>query len=102
MPGLRKLAAFCIGVTLFATDFRVGQGAVIQVPIPVEEEAGKAYELGMRLVREKRYQEALEQFKRVERDSPRLPQGYTGEGIALCLDGKAGREHTSTQESVGY
>jgi tetratricopeptide (TPR) repeat protein len=88
MPGRRKLAAFCIGVILLAPAFGAGFAALIRVPIPVEDEAGKAYELGMRLLGEKRYQEALEQFELLERDSPRLPQGYTGEGITLALMGK--------------
>lgn len=88
MPGLRKLAAFFIGIILLAPPFGAGLTAPIRVPIPVEDEAGKAYQLGMKLLREKRYQEALEQFKSLERDLPQFPHGYTGEGIVLVLMGR--------------
>jgi tetratricopeptide (TPR) repeat protein len=53
-----------------------------------QEAGSRSYDVGMRLLREKRYQEALEQFKLLERGSPQLPQGYTGEGIALALMGR--------------
>ena len=86
MLRLRKPAAFCIGITLLIPAFGARLASSIQVSVSVE--AGKAYELGMRLLREKRHQEALDQFKLLERESPRLPQGYTGEGIALALMGK--------------
>jgi tetratricopeptide (TPR) repeat protein len=46
------------------------------------------YHEGMRLLLNKSYPEALEQFKRLERNAPQLPEGYTGEGIALALTGK--------------
>ncbi len=88
MPGLRKLFTLSIGVTLLAPTFGGSFAALIPIPIPAQHEASKAYDLGMSLVREKRYPEALEQFKSLERDSPQLPQGYTGEGIALALMGK--------------
>jgi tetratricopeptide (TPR) repeat protein len=86
MVRLRKRAAFCIGITLLIPAFGARLASSIQVAVSVE--AGKAYELGMRMLREKRHQEALDQFKSLERESPRLPQGYTGEGIALALMGK--------------
>ncbi|HEX5483755.1 MAG TPA: tetratricopeptide repeat protein [Terriglobia bacterium] len=53
-----------------------------------ERTADRAYQQGMALLRAKQYPEALAQFKQVEQATPRLPQGYTGEGIALALMGK--------------
>jgi tetratricopeptide (TPR) repeat protein len=53
-----------------------------------EQEADLSYRQGMDFLRQKRYQLALAKFKEVERDAPNLPQGYTGEGIALALSGK--------------
>jgi tetratricopeptide (TPR) repeat protein len=59
-----------------------------QARTPLQQEADRAYQKGMALLREKRYSEALDQFKLLERDTPKLPQGYTGEGITLALSGK--------------
>jgi tetratricopeptide (TPR) repeat protein len=59
-----------------------------QVPETPSEKASGAYEAGMRLLREKRYAEALEAFRREEESAPNLPQGATGEGIALALLGR--------------
>ncbi len=42
----------------------------------------------MQLLGEKRYAEALEKFRAVEQLTPRLPQGPSGQGIALALMGK--------------
>lgn len=53
-----------------------------------EQKEAKLYEEGMRLLHEKDYPLALEQFRQLERSAPNLPQGYTGEGIALALNGK--------------
>jgi tetratricopeptide (TPR) repeat protein len=47
----------------------------------------------MQLLGEKRYSEALEQFRLVEQASPQSPQGPSGQGIALALMGK-------TQEAI--
>jgi tetratricopeptide (TPR) repeat protein len=52
------------------------------------KKASEAYDAGMRLLRDKRYAEALEQFRLEERYAPGLPQGATGEGIALALLGR--------------
>ena len=88
MPGRKKLAGFFFGVAFLASACSAELAAPIRDSGPVEDESSKAYELGMKLLRQKRYQEALEQFKILERDSPQLPQGYTGEGITLALMGK--------------
>ncbi len=42
----------------------------------------------MQLLGEKRYSEALQEFQSVERVAPRLPQGPSGQGIALALMGR--------------
>jgi tetratricopeptide (TPR) repeat protein len=55
---------------------------------PSQQKADAAYREGMTLLRAKRYAEALTQFRHVEKDTPGLPQGYTGEGISLALSGK--------------
>jgi tetratricopeptide (TPR) repeat protein len=52
------------------------------------KKASENYDAGMRLLREKRYAEALEQFRLEEQHAPNLPQGATGEGIALALLGR--------------
>jgi tetratricopeptide (TPR) repeat protein len=52
------------------------------------EQASSAYQRGMELLQEKRYRDALEQFRLVQQKEPRSPQGPSGEGIALALMGK--------------
>jgi len=84
----RKTGVFLLGFIPVALAFTASTPASFQAPLPPQQESGQAYDLGMRLLREKRYQQALEQFKLLERNSPKLPQGYTGEGIALALMGK--------------
>ncbi|HEV2499592.1 MAG TPA: tetratricopeptide repeat protein [Terriglobia bacterium] len=59
-----------------------------QQSAPSNRNADAAYESGMQLVRAQQYSRALAQFKRVEKEAPRLPQGYTGEGITLALMGR--------------
>jgi tetratricopeptide (TPR) repeat protein len=59
-----------------------------QVTGPNEQEEASLYQEGMRLLRQKDYPHALEQFKQLEQSASNLPQGYTGEGIALALSGK--------------
>jgi tetratricopeptide (TPR) repeat protein len=59
-----------------------------QVTGPNEQEEASLYQEGMRLLRQKDYPQALEQFRQLEQSAPNLPQGYTGEGIALALNGK--------------
>ncbi len=46
------------------------------------------YQRGMLLVQEKRYDEALAEFRLLEKQHSQSPQGFTGEGIALALLGK--------------
>jgi tetratricopeptide (TPR) repeat protein len=53
-----------------------------------KEDDGALYQRGMQLLRDKSYSQALEKFKQLEHDAPELPQGYTGEGIALALIGQ--------------
>ncbi|PYU95544.1 MAG: hypothetical protein DMG25_03980 [Acidobacteria bacterium] len=52
------------------------------------EQVDAAYQRGMKLLQEKRYNDALEQFRLVEQGAPRSPQGPSGEGIGLALIGK--------------
>ena len=52
------------------------------------EQVDAAYQRGMKLLQEKRYNDALDQFRFVEQGAPRSPQGPTGQGIALALVGK--------------
>src|SRR5208283_4969920 len=54
-----------------------------QAPEPANQKPSEAYDAGMRLLREKRYAEALEQFQQEEKIAPQLPQGAMGQGIAL-------------------
>src|SRR3990170_3666417 len=53
-----------------------------------QRQADAAYQSGMKLLREKHYEDALREFQLVQRYAPRLPQGFSGEGIALALMGK--------------
>lgn len=62
--------------------------ASAQSPSSLHERADAAYQTGMKLLREKEYTKALDQFRLVEKYVPQLPQGYSGEGIALALMGK--------------
>ena len=75
------LAAFALGSAALLS------GAA-QTMDTAHQQAGQAYDAGMKLLREKRYQEALDEFKLVEQYTPKLPQGYSGEGIALALMGE--------------
>ncbi len=59
-----------------------------QAPEPANQKPSEAYDAGMRLLREKRYAEALEQFQQEEKIAPQLPQGAMGQGIALALLGR--------------
>ena len=81
-----KHAALLIGMVLVFSSARAATPA--QTPASASNQSANAYDLGMKLLREKRYPEALEQFKGLERRAPQLPQGYTGEGIALALMGR--------------
>lgn len=88
MRALRKLVLLSIGFTLATPTFGAISPAPSQLSVPALQETSDAYDLGMRLLREKHYGEALDQFKQFEGEKPQLPQGYTGEGIALALLGK--------------
>jgi tetratricopeptide (TPR) repeat protein len=59
-----------------------------QITTPSEQKEASLYQEGMRLLRQKDYPQALERFRELEQSAPNLPQGYTGEGIALALNGK--------------
>ena len=45
----------------------------------------------MSLVNEKRYDDALVQFRLLETQFPRHPQGFTGEAVVLALTGESQR-----------
>jgi tetratricopeptide (TPR) repeat protein len=59
-----------------------------QVPNSARDKASEAYQAGMRYLHDKRYSEALDEFRLEEHYAPDLPQGATGEGIALALLGR--------------
>ena len=67
---------------------------------PSNQEADAAYQQGMRLLDQKRYSEALVQFQTVERTAPQLPQGPSGEGIALALMGKPDQAIQALQQAL--
>jgi tetratricopeptide (TPR) repeat protein len=77
---LPTLAVFLLSSAAVSSAFSL-------VPVAKEDD-GALYQQGMQLLREKSYLQALEKFKQLERDAPGLPQGYTGEGIALALMGQ--------------
>jgi len=53
-----------------------------------QQQADEAYQKGMQLLGEKRYPEALSEFQTVEHVAPNIPQGPSGQGIALALMGR--------------
>jgi len=63
-------------------------------------EAASAYEQGMKLLRAGQYSQALEQFRRTEDLAPKLPNGATGEGIALALMGKPDEAVAALQRAL--
>jgi tetratricopeptide (TPR) repeat protein len=67
---------------------------------PSNQQADAAYQQGMRLLDQKRYSEALVQFQNVERMAPQLPQGPSGEGIALALMGKPDQAIQALQQAL--
>lgn len=87
MPRSRKSGILLLGLvpTLLIC---AGTSGLPSACMSSEQELSQAYNDGMRLLREKQYQAALEQFRSLEHKSPQKPQGYTGEGIALALMGK--------------
>lgn len=84
----RHRAIFLYWFLLSISGGWVKSRAWAQTPEHSEKKADLAYQKGMDLLRRQQYGEALRQFKLVEKESPKLPQGYTGEGIALALSGK--------------
>jgi tetratricopeptide (TPR) repeat protein len=53
-----------------------------------QQQADAAYQKGMQLLSEKRYTEALQEFQIVGQVAPQMPQGPSGQGIALALMGR--------------
>jgi tetratricopeptide (TPR) repeat protein len=92
-----------VAAAAFALPFCVGTGLPLSSPqgstVPLES-ASAMYQQGMQLVRDKQYAKALEEFRQVERDAPKLPQGYTGEGIALALSGRPRDAVTLLQKAL--
>jgi tetratricopeptide (TPR) repeat protein len=97
MPRFRRVIAI-LAVLAAAWVMALPLGA--QANNPAQQQADQAYESGMRLLREKRYHEALDEFKRVEQATPQLPQGYSGEGIALALLGQPQEATQALQKAV--
>jgi tetratricopeptide (TPR) repeat protein len=65
-----------------------------------EQKEAALYQEGMRLLHQKDYAEALDQFRQLEQTAPNLPQGYTGEGIALALNGKIAEAIPILQKAI--
>jgi tetratricopeptide (TPR) repeat protein len=53
-----------------------------------QDQLDAAYQLGMKFLEEKRYSDALDQFRLIEQKAPESPYGFSGEGIALVLVAK--------------
>ena len=88
MLALRKVEVLIIWFLMVPPAVGVSFPVPFQALTPGEQQADLAYESGMKLLREKRYREALDQFQLLEKDKPQLPQGYSGEGLALALMGR--------------
>src|SRR5271166_6380341 len=73
---------------LAAVDAQTNDKAHGQVESTAHVQVEAAYERGMKLLQEKRYSDALEQFRLVAQGAPKSPQGPSGEGIALALMGR--------------
>jgi len=106
MPKL-ALVAICAGVSGVFLPGGAIRGATPFQPQAappasesINQQADAAYQHGMRLLGEKRYGEALEQFQSLERIAPRLPQGPSGQGIALALMGKPGEAIEALQKAL--
>jgi tetratricopeptide (TPR) repeat protein len=80
----RLVEAAVVPLLLATLSFPLG---LQQASAGSQQKADLSYRQGMAFLRQKQYQLALAKFKQVERDAPKLPQGYTGEGIALALSG---------------
>lgn len=62
--------------------------------------ADAIYQKAMLLLRERNYGEALDQFRLLEKQSPRSPQGPSGEGIALALMGRPQEAIAALQKAL--
>ena len=95
------LTCFVIpGIISLAT----GQTAGAAQTVPEKSGIGQgdaAYQKGMQLLRQKRYDEALEQFRLVERETPQSPQGPSGQGIALAIMGKPEEAIQALKKALG-
>lgn len=81
------LLSFLVG--LAAVALVSGQSAKQTPRQPSAERlADAAYQKGMQLLNEKRYPEALKEFRLVEEVAPQLPQGPSGQGITFALMGR--------------
>lgn len=87
MSGSRYGILLFIGLCILPAGVGGPAQAQSQSLTLAQQKADRAYQEGMKLLRQKQYAEALGRFKEVEQFTPRLPQGYTGEGISLALMG---------------
>ena len=65
-----------------------------------QQQADAAYQKGMQLLGEKRYVDALREFQMVEQIAPQIPQGPSGQGIALALMGKPDEAIKALQKAL--
>jgi tetratricopeptide (TPR) repeat protein len=106
VPGCRTLARFVpylveiavVPLLLATLSFPLG---LQQPSASSQQKADLSYRQGMEFLRQKQYRVALEKFREVERSAPTLPQGYTGEGIALALTGRLKDAVTPLQRALG-
>jgi tetratricopeptide (TPR) repeat protein len=75
-------------ITLLPAAVQTNDKTQGQSESAAHEQVDAAYQRGMKLLQEKRYADALEQFQLVARGAPRSPQGPSGEGITLALMGR--------------
>ncbi len=87
-PCFAGLAASLALAGLLPAAAQTNDQAPAQVGSAARQQVRGAYQRGMELLQEKRYRDALEQFRLVQQNDPRSPQGPGGEGIALALMGK--------------
>jgi tetratricopeptide (TPR) repeat protein len=89
MGNFHRLSAYIVPLCIPLLAFIVvSSSAVPQASDGTRGKAAEAYEAGMTLLNRKRYREALGEFRLVEQYAPKLPQGYSGEGVALALLGQ--------------
>ena len=88
-----------LAVLAFGQFTAVSPGSAQSAPAKEADSAG-LYRKGMKLLREKHYPDALEQFRKLESADPSLPQGYEGEGTALALSGKLNEAVPALQKAI--